>query len=297
MVQLLFRSILSVTVVIGIIITIDTLSAFRILLHPHPLHSLQRIPNNHRMVTTQRNPWLNSVVDHKSDTVTTVPMQQERQQLGSPICLYDEIKIPMKISSNTTSGTDATNIIPQQEVIVYDITKQIRQYVIDHHVSCGTVTIYNRHTTTSLLINEYESRLIRDMIQTFLPIIPPDERSYAATRFTGTSNVPTGIRYEHNDIHLRPESYDEMKRCYENGYNISNINILQQWRNQEPINAHSHLLSMMIGTPTLSIPIYNTTIMIGLWQSIMLIDFDAPRNRTIGIQINGYTNEQVNETM
>jgi thiamine phosphate synthase YjbQ (UPF0047 family) len=155
----------------------------------------------------------------------------------------------------------------------------------------GTITLYNRHTTTSLIINEYESRLLRDMQTTFLQFVPPDVRSYAYQKAQrmGTPFPNPGRYYEHNDIHLRPESWEETVRCYENGYNISDPDILQSWRDSEPINAHSHLLSMMIGSPTLTIPIHNSTLQIGMWQSIMLIDFDGPRRgRTVGIQIMGY---------
>ena len=227
-----------------------------------------------------------------------------QQQLGLPICVYDQITIPLKKSVLNATGnsidptessvnSEAAETVPQQEIIVYDITKQIQQHLSKRcaNMQCGTVTLYNRHTTTSLIINEYESRLLRDMQSTFLQFVPPDVRSYAYQKAQqmGTPFADPGRQYEHNDIHLRPESFEESMRCYENGYNISDPAILQSWRDSEPINAHSHLLSMMIGSPTLTIPVHNATLQIGIWQSIMLIDFDGPRpGRTVGMQMMGY---------
>jgi secondary thiamine-phosphate synthase enzyme len=63
---------------------------------------------------------------------------------------------------------------------------------------------------------------------------------------------------------------------------------LQRWRDQEPINAHSHLLSMLVGSSE-SIPVVDGTMVIGQWQSVMLVDLDGPRDRTVGIQLMGYS--------
>jgi thiamine phosphate synthase YjbQ (UPF0047 family) len=232
---------------------------------------------------------------------TTSPAESRHQHhLGLPMCLYDQITIPVKsLSSAITDDalgkteTAKNEVVPQQEIIIYDITKQIQQFLSERcrTIQCGTITLYNRHTTTSLIINEYESRLLRDMQNTFLQLIQPDVRSFAYQKAQqmGDPFPDTARYYEHNDIHLRPESLEETLRCYENGYNISDPVILQSWRDSEPINAHSHLLSMIIGSPTLTIPIHNSTLQIGTWQSIMLIDFDGPRlGRTVGIQVMGY---------
>lgn len=58
------------------------------------------------------------------------------------------------------------------------------------------------------------------------------------------------------------------------------------WRAQEPVNAHSHLIAMLLGT-TESIPIHNGELKVGTWQSVILAELDGPRTRTIGVQITG----------
>ena len=60
----------------------------------------------------------------------------------------------------------------------------------------------------------------------------------------------------------------------------------EAWRAQEPINAHSHLLSMLLGNSE-SVPVTDGNLTIGTWQSVMLLELDGPRTRTVGVQIVG----------
>ena len=52
------------------------------------------------------------------------------------------------------------------------------------------------------------------------------------------------VSYLHNDIDARPDSDDERQRCLENGWDVNDADELQRWRDQEPINAHSHLAAV-----------------------------------------------------
>lgn len=52
-------------------------------------------------------------------------------------------------------------------------------------------------------------------------------------------------------------------------------------------NGHSHLRASLIG-PSLSLPIIEGKVSRGLWQQIVLIDFDTrPRNRAVDVLIMG----------
>lgn len=57
----------------------------------------------------------------------------------------------------------------------------------------------------------------------------------------------------------------------------------------QPINAHSHLLAMLLGSSE-AIPIHKGKIVLGQWQSVMLVDLDGPRDRTVGLQVTGFKN-------
>ncbi len=164
-----------------------------------------------------------------------------------------------------------------------DLTGTLTELLLHSAMDCGTITVMSRHTTTAITINESESRLARDLVQCLWRLVPPDERS--------CGGVP-GVRYQHNDIEERPETDAERDRCRQNGWNIDNdATQLQKWREQEPINAHAHLLSMLLGSSE-SIPVVDQQMMIGQWQSVLLVDLDGPRERTVGVQLTGFRRQQ-----
>lgn len=142
-------------------------------------------------------------------------------------------------------------------IALFDITPHIRQQVADLGVSEGFVNVLSRHTTTAVAINEYETRLLDDIRQFLRKMAPPSDP------------------YLHNDLHLREAPAD-----WPGGW--------EAWAAQEPENAHSHLLSMVLGNSE-TIPITKGQLAIGTWQSVMLVELDGPRTRTVGIQVVGQT--------
>jgi len=244
------------------------------------------------------------VISTKLTAINDVQLQQQQKKrrrekknhtkinpiLGAPICMYHQVEIPT---------SEKNNPVPRQEIFVEDLTSILNTLVEESGMKHGLLTVISRHTTTSLTINELESRLTHDIAKTLLDLIPPDERSMSpASR--------KGVTYQHNDIHLRPFGVDddddddgnnninsnkdseEAQRCRENNWDVDDPVQLQAWRDQEPINSHSHLLSIMAGSSSESIPVYNSQMVLGTWQSVLLLDLDGPRNRTVGVQLMGY---------
>lgn len=74
--------------------------------------------------------------------------------------------------------------------------------------------------------------------------------------------APESDSYLHNDLHLRDVPEDE------------------------PINAHSHLIAMMLNTSEI-IPIVDGKLALGTWQSVLFFELDGPRKRTVFVQISG----------
>jgi secondary thiamine-phosphate synthase enzyme len=74
--------------------------------------------------------------------------------------------------------------------------------------------------------------------------------------------APESEKYLHNDLHLRDVPPDE------------------------PINAHSHLMAMMLSTSEV-IPVVDGQLALGTWQSVLFFDLDGPRKRTVSVQITG----------
>ena len=74
--------------------------------------------------------------------------------------------------------------------------------------------------------------------------------------------APESEKYLHNDLHLRDVPPDE------------------------PMNAHSHLMAMMLSTSEV-IPVVDGQLALGTWQSVLFFELDGPRKRTVFIQITG----------
>lgn len=74
--------------------------------------------------------------------------------------------------------------------------------------------------------------------------------------------APDSEHYLHNDLHLRDVPEDE------------------------PINAHSHLMAMMLSTSEV-IPIVDGKLALGTWQSVLFFELDGPRKRSVFLQISG----------
>ena len=226
-------------------------------------------------ITARQSTHLLSNTNPSAETTTTT----ESKPLGAPICVYHQVDVP----------SSEENPVPRQAISVEDLTPTLQKLLEESGMKDGLLTVISRHTTTSLTINEWESRLAEDIAQSMLRLVPPDERSSSPA-------AQKGVTYKHNDIHLRPfgdeESFnvdsEEAQRCRENGWDVDDPKQLQAWRDQEPINSHSHLLSILAGSGSESIPVVDGKIVLGQWQSVLLLDLDGPRDRTVGVQLMGY---------
>ncbi|WP_089724282.1 secondary thiamine-phosphate synthase enzyme YjbQ [Candidatus Thiosymbion oneisti] len=97
---------------------------------------------------------------------------------------------------------------------------------------------------------------------TAITINEHEERLLEDVRRFFTRLIPPGEAYLHNDIELRDCPPDE------------------------PENAHSHLLAMLVGSSEV-IPIVAGDPDLGDWQSVMLVELDGPRERTVGLRLFG----------
>ena len=186
----------------------------------------------------------------------------------TPVVVYEQVTI-----ASPSEGP------PAQEITVVDLMPYIHSALEASGMRDGSVNLISRHTTTAITINEWESRLVRDIRAWLLRLAPPDDRS-------AVGEASAGVAYLHNDINTRPESearrfvprlrrpvcspphpsapgrpapssrspahpppQDEKQRCLDNGWEVDDPDELQRWRDQEPINAHSHLAAMLHRPP------------------------------------------------
>ncbi|AIF69885.1 hypothetical protein PAP_07475 [Palaeococcus pacificus DY20341] len=124
-------------------------------------------------------------------------------------------------------------ILTSKEVEIVDITAQVEEIVKKSGISEGLVVVFTRHTTTALILNENEPRLLKDMERIFKEL------------------VPKGEGYAHDAIDH---------------------------------NAHSHLRSILMSS-SIAIPIENSRLALGTWQSILFIELDGPRRRKVVVKV------------
>jgi secondary thiamine-phosphate synthase enzyme len=97
---------------------------------------------------------------------------------------------------------------------------------------------------------------------TALTINENEERLLEDVKTFFTQLIPPQAKYLHNDIHLRDCPPDE------------------------PENAHSHLAAMLLGSSEV-VPVSEGRLVLGQYQSIMLVELDGPRERNVSVQICG----------
>jgi thiamine phosphate synthase YjbQ (UPF0047 family) len=54
----------------------------------------------------------------------------------------------------------------------------------------------------------------------------------------------------------------------------------------EPENAHSHLIAMLLGNSE-TVTVHDGVPVLGRYQSILLLEMDGPRERTLAVQVLG----------
>ena len=136
------------------------------------------------------------------------------------------------------------NLSTDESMGFYNITESVQQFINTTSIKNGQVIVFSRHTTTALVINEDETRLLEDIKTYLIKLAPPTDA------------------YLHNDLHLRDVPPDE------------------------PENAHSHLMAMTLSTSEI-IPIVDGKLALGTYQSLMLVELDGPRQRTVFVQVCG----------
>lgn len=122
----------------------------------------------------------------------------------------------------TVQTTDRTEVI--------DVTDHVENTLPEQHT--GLCTIFVRHTTAALIINESEHRLLRDLTRAIEQLIPADG-------------------WEHDEL---------------DG------------------NADAHIRTMLL-SQSATIPVTNGSLDFGRWQSVLFVECDGPRTRSIDVSL------------
>ena len=135
---------------------------------------------------------------------------------------------------------------------VVDVTDPCAELIADSGIREGTLTVFSRHTTCAVRINERETCFLEDL------------------RLFMRSLVPEGSYYRHDDFEIRdPDT-------------------LACPAEDEPINGHSHIKHMLMGAASETVPISGGSMDLGQWQRIMFIELDQSRSRKVCLQVQGW---------
>jgi secondary thiamine-phosphate synthase enzyme len=144
------------------------------------------------------------------------------------------------------------DLVTERAFHVTDVTEDCRALVADSGVVEGVLTVYCPHTTCAVKINERETCFLEDL------------------RLFMESLVPAAAYYRHDDFEMRdPET-------------------LAGTPEEEPINGHSHIKQMLLGSASESVPVNGGSLALGRWQRIMFIELDQSRGRRIELQLQGW---------
>jgi secondary thiamine-phosphate synthase enzyme len=157
---------------------------------------------------------------------------------------------PLTVLAESTSPairTEAIHFNTAAPNEFWDLTAHVRDVVARSGVRHGQVTIYTPHTTTSIVINESETGFLNDY------------------RRMIQEAVPEGVYYEHDDHSVRTENLQE----------------------DEFINGHAHVRQLLVGQPSVSVPVVEGEVLLGQWQRVMFVELDQARERRAFIHAQG----------
>ena len=128
-----------------------------------------------------------------------------------------------------------------------DLTDLVREVVARARVKHGQVTVYTPHTTTSIVVNESETGFLNDFRKHLDDAVPAD------------------VYYEHDDHSVRTENLQE----------------------DEFINGHAHVRQLLVGQPSVTVPVVDGEVLLGQWQRVMFVELDQARERRAFIHAQG----------
>ncbi len=143
--------------------------------------------------------------------------------------------------------TEALHFASTEPNEFWDVTDLTREVVGRSGVRHGQVTVYSPHTTTTIVINESETGFLNDYRRLIGNLVPED------------------AYYEHDDHSVRTENLQE----------------------DEFINGHAHCRQMLVGQPSVTIPVVDGEVLLGQWQRVLFGEMDQARDRRVFFHAQG----------
>lgn len=128
-----------------------------------------------------------------------------------------------------------------------DVTDAIRERVELAGLTEGACVAFCRHTTCALLVNEWEDGAQEDFRRRIETLFPPDDY------------------YAHDDLDVRTQNLVPNERR----------------------NGHAHVVQMLMGGTSVTLPVRGGDLLLGRWQRVALVELDHPKDRSIALQMLG----------
>ena len=156
---------------------------------------------------------------------------------------------PIVLAESTSPAirTEALHFNSKGSEEFWDLTDLVRDVVKRSEVGHGQVTVYTPHTTTSIVINESETGFLNDFRRLIDHVVPSE--GY----------------FEHDDHELRTENLQE----------------------DEFLNGHSHVRQLLVGQPSVTVPIVDGEVILGQWQRVLFVELDQARERRVFFHAQG----------
>ena len=142
------------------------------------------------------------------------------------------------------------------------IINKIIEIETDSGINIYNITPEIEKLMVSTGINNGQALIFSRHTTTALAVNENEERLLEDVKVFLNKLAPESNRYLHNDLHLRDVPKDEL------------------------MNAHSHLMAMMLSTSEV-VPIVDGKLALGTYQSVLFFELDGPRKRTVFCQIGG----------
>jgi secondary thiamine-phosphate synthase enzyme len=142
------------------------------------------------------------------------------------------------------------------------IINKLIEVETDSGINIYNITPEIEKLIASTAINNGQVLIFSRHTTTALAINENEERLLEDVKGFLKKLAPDSERYLHNDLHLRDVPEDE------------------------PMNAHSHLMAMMLSTSEV-VPIVDGLLALGTYQSVLFFELDGPRKRTVFCQVGG----------
>lgn len=102
----------------------------------------------------------------------------------------------------------ASHTVTAQQQGLHEITEDVSDWVMANALSAGLLTLYIRHTSASLLIQENEDLdVLRDLEDFFAALVPEDGKSYRHDA-EGSDDMPAHIKGALTQTHLSIPIFD-----------------------------------------------------------------------------------------